>query len=239
MQGGDGMVGISKIGVWGDSILKGVIFDAESGRYRLIRNGAVHDFAQLFHLDVKNHSHFGCTAPKGMASLDRTLSEGFDADMVLLEFGGNDCDYDWADVSSTPLQAHQPNTVYEDFTAAMTQMIRALLDKGIRPVLMNLPPIDSVRFFDWITKPENVDPDRVLTFLGEKENIYRHQERYSHAIESLAREYNLLLVDVRDAFLREGNLGAFLCADGIHPNEKGQRLIQDVFSSCFSRYALA
>jgi len=222
---------IMKIDVLGDSILKGVVLDEAAGRYRLLKNGAVNAFAQLFHLDVKNHSHFGCTAPKALANLDRTLNSGFDADTVLLEFGGNDCDFNWAEVSSDPDSEHQPNTPYEAFVETMQKMIQELIAKGITPVLMSLPPIDSFRFFDWITKPDNVDSDKVLSFIGDKDFIYRHQERYSLAITKLALTNNLPFVDVRDAFLKEKNVGACMCLDGIHPNEKGQKLIQDVFSA--------
>ena len=228
---------ISKIYVWGDSILNGVVLDEAAGRYRLLKNSAVNAFAQLFHLEVKNHSHFGCTAPKALANLDRTLNSGFDTDMVLLEFRGNDCDFNLAEVSLDPDGEHKPNTSYEDFVEAMQKMIQTLLAKGITPVLMSLPPIDSFRFFDWVTKPENIDADKVLSFIGEKEYIYRHQERYSRAITRLAYENGLPLIDVRDAFLKEKNVNQCLCADGIHPNEKGQKLIQDVLSTQYLLYS--
>ena len=228
---------ISKIEVWGDSILKGVVLDEAAGRYRLLKNGAVNAFAQLFHLEIKNHSRFGCTAPKALANLDRTLISGFDADTALLEFGGNDCDFNWAEVSEEPDREHQPNTTYEEFVEAMQKMIRTLLDRGIRPVLMSLPPIDSERFFSWITKPDNVDAGKVLSFIGEKDYIYRHQERYSLAITSLALRNGLALIDVRDVFLKEKYLGMCLCTDGIHPNERGQKMIQDVFSTQYLKFS--
>jgi len=230
---------ISKIDVWGDSILKGVILDEAAGRYRLLKNGAVNAFAQLFHLDIKNHSHFGCTAPKALANLDRTLRSGYDSDIVLLEFGGNDCDFNWAEVSKDPSGDHKPHTSYEDFVDAMQNMIRTLLEKGIKPVLMSLPPIDSEMFFTWITRPDNVDPDNVLAFIGEKDFIYRHQERYSRAITRLAYENKLPLIDVRDVFLRERFMTGCLCADGIHPNEKGQKMISDEFAARYLEFSMS
>lgn len=228
---------IRRIDVWGDSILKGVVLDEAAGRYRLLKNSAVNAFAQLFHLDVKNHSHFGYTAPKALASIDKTLSSDFKADLVLLEFGGNDCDFNWAEVSENPGIEHKPNTPFDDFVAAMQKMIQTLMDRGITPVLMSLPPIDSNRFFDWVTKPDNVDPDRVLSFIGDKDYIYRHQERYSLAITGLAYRYKLPLIEVREAFLKEKNLCDCLCTDGIHPNERGQQLIQEILSKSFLMYS--
>lgn len=87
------MISIAKIDIWGDSILKGVILDEAVGRYRLLRENAVTAFSQLFHIDVRNHSHFGCTAPKALVNIDKTLASGLSTDLVLLEFGGNDCDF--------------------------------------------------------------------------------------------------------------------------------------------------
>jgi len=230
---------IMKIDVIGDSILKGVVLDEIGGRYRLLKTGAVKAFSQLFPIDVKNHSHFGCTAPKALASLDRTLAADEGTDLVLLEFGGNDCDFNWAEVSKDPTGKHSPNTPYEEFVQAMQMMIRTCLSKGCTPVLMSLPPIDSIRFFDWITRPDNVDPDHILEFIGDKDYIYRHQERYSRAIVRLAYENKLPLIDVRDAFLTQKYLSKLLCADGIHPTEEGQKLIEDAFTSRYMEYSAA
>ncbi len=227
-----------KIDVWGDSILKGVVLDEAVGRYRLLKDCAVNTFASFFHIDVRNHSHFGCTAPKALASLEKSLSaiptEGR-PDLVLLEFGGNDCDYNWQIVSDEPDALHQPNTTCEAFSEAMKTMALTLREKGMTPVLMTLPPIDAVRYFDWVTKPATVNPDNVLRYLVDKQFIYRHQERYSLAIARLAAEEGLPLIDVRDVFLRERDLSSCLCNDGIHPNEKGQNLIQKAFAE---RYML-
>ena len=60
-------------------------------------------------------------------------------------------------------------------------------------------------------------------------NIYVWQERYSRAVERLAREENVPLVDVRGAFLDYGHLEQTLCADGTHPNTVGQGLITKAF----------
>jgi lysophospholipase L1-like esterase len=228
------MIRIAQIDIWGDSILKGVVLDEAVGRYRLLRENAVSAFSQLFHIDVRNHSHFGCTAPKALASIDKTLASGLATDLVLLEFGGNDCDFNWKAVSDAPGDVHQPNTEYNEFIRTMRDMCRSLKEKGIRPVLMSLPPIDSERYFNWITRPEGISAANILRFLGEKQYIYRHQELYSLAITRIAYEEGVAFVDVREAFLRERRFTNLLCADGIHPNEKGQKVIRDAFSTSYS-----
>lgn len=68
-----------------------------------------------------------------------------------------------------------------------------------------------------------------MRWLGDVGNIYVWQERYSRAVERLAREENVPLVDVRGAFLDYGHLEQTLCADGTHPNTVGQGLITKAF----------
>ena len=110
-----------------------------------------------------------------------------------------------------------------DFTRLATRLREA----GIQPILMNLPPLLSQWFFDWWCR--DLDQAAVRTWLGDVSNIYAHQERYSRAVESLAREERVPLVDVRGAFLAHGHLETLLCEDGTHPNSAGQALIGQAF----------
>jgi acyl-CoA thioesterase I len=226
---------ISRVDIWGDSILKGVVLDEAAGRYKLLKESAVEAFSRRFSLKIKNHSRFGCTAPRALEKMAQELETGLHTDVVLLEFGGNDCDFNWREVSDNPDADHEPNTPITVFTETMREMVRALTARGITPLLMSLPPIDSYRYFDWITKPKEICAERILSFLGDKEYIYRHQELYSLAITRVALEEGVGYVDVRDAFLRERRLDELLCADGIHPNEKGQKILRDTFSGYYNK----
>ncbi len=228
---------IGKIGIWGDSILKGVIFDEAAGKYQTTKKCAVNLFKRVFKsVDVKNNSRFGCTAPKAAENLEQSLDKGFSADVVLLEFGGNDCDFNWQEVSRTPDAEHEPNTPMPLFIVSMKHMVDKLLKSGITPILMNLPPISSERYFDWISRMPGVIGENVLRWLKEKNVIYRQQEAYSHAIEKIAYEYRLNLIDVREAFLQIHDYNNYLCLDGIHLNENGQRILCDTLKNYASNH---
>lgn len=225
---------IRSIGVWGDSILRGVVLDQVELRYKRLQEGAVDMFAKLFPGEVKNHSRFGCTAPRAELSLQKALNNGDTQDLMLLEFGGNDCDFDWVKVSDNPDAPHQPNTPLNDYKKAIIQMIDSIKAAGKCPVVMTLPPIDANRFFDWVTSPDNVNANNVLRFLKEKQFIYRQQERYSMALERIAIDCKVKIIDVRSAFLEKRDLQNYLCDDGMHPNADGQKIIMDVFRASFS-----
>ena len=230
---------IKNLGIWGDSLLKGIIFDEKEGRYHPSKKSSVKLFEQNFPIQIKNNSRFGCTAPKALENLKRALDKGFAADAVLLEFGGNDCDFDWGEVSKHPDIHHEPHTPYVQFVETMKKMVQLLKKHQITPVLMNLPPIDSERYFNWIASLEGVDGDRVLYWLKEKNIIYRQQELYSRAIEKLAYREGLPLIDVRSPFLQQHDYCNYLCVDGIHLNELGQKRMSEVFSSYAKEYAIA
>jgi len=94
---------------------------------------------------------------------------------------------------------------------------------GGRPVFLNLPPIDPRRYFQWASK--GLNKKNILAFLGEIETIYKWQEMYSKVIEELATDGKVPLIDIRSGFMNKKNFSYYLCADGIHPNEKGHMLI--------------
>ena len=45
---------------------------------------------------------------------------------------------------------------------------------------------------------------------------------------------NCALVDVRSAFLSSWDFTQLMCADGIHPNAEGQKVILDEFRKVFA-----
>ena len=114
----------------------------------------------------------------------------------------------------------------------------SLLSHSIKPVFMNLPPIDGERYYRWISSLKDTDPKAILKWLGgQTDTIYRQQERYSRAMERVAYQKNLPLIDVRDEFLAIHNYRDYLCLDGIHLNEQGQKVMADIFQSYAMNYA--
>ena len=211
----------------GDSILKGIQVDLDSHRYRTQNELDTEALESEFQLSIHNDAHFGATVRKGSRLLDRMLARKLPCDLLVMDFGGNDCDFRWQEIAADPTAEHLPNVPLPEFIELYRTMLRRVREQGIRPILTNLPPLDSQRFFDWWCG--ELDKSAVLRWLGDVGNIYAWQERYSRAVERLAREENVPLVDVRGAFLDYGHLERLLCADGTHPNSQGQALITHAF----------
>jgi len=226
---------INSICVFGDSIIKGVIFDAIRGRYIFLKNSFANLFGRNTGIRVDNYAKFGCTITTGEKIIDRHAANLACYKFTALEFGGNDCDFDWKAISERPDDIHIPNTPIEKFEALYSKVIDKVAQMGSKPVLFSLPPLHAQKYFDFLSK--GLNKENILHWLGDVERIYRWHEMYNLAVVKLAAAKNAPLIDIRRAFLETKNYEKLLCDDGIHPNEKGHALISDVLKSY--SYALA
>lgn len=216
---------MKNVTIFGDSILRAVLY-GEDKRYHI--SNAV-DWSEIERrLDVKitNKSRMGCTVEKGNRIIDKTLSKVDNIDVAIVEYGGNDSDFNWFDVAENPDKLHNSYTDIEIFKSKLTDIIKKLKTKNIKPVLMTLPPIDSLKYFDKIAD-DTKNGQEIMKFLGDKFRIYRYQEAFSNAVATVAIKNNVELIDIRSAFLLAPNYRDLICLDGIHPNINGENLIVD------------
>lgn len=225
---------IKRLKLYGDSILKGVQLNFQNKKYSVDNRIGFAEIEAQYGVEIENCSRFGCTVTKGAQLLQKALDGGLQCDAVLMDFGGNDCDFKWESISNNPNAEHLPNTPIQTFTETYKNMIRALKGREILPILTTLPPIDPERYFNWFCQGGELNRGNILQWLGDITTIYRYQERYSRQIEKIAEEENCPLIDLRGAFLENRKIGAFLCQDGIHPNTEGQRIIGRAIAGFFS-----
>lgn len=223
-----------KLQIYGDSIMKAVVVD-ENYKYRSVSRGLLENLQLQTGVETVNRAHFGYTTDKGQAVLRRDLENGLSCQAALLEFGGNDCDHNWAEVAADPDGEHLPQTTLQRFLDNLQAMAQALLSAGVQPILMTLPPLDAQRYLDFIGRLGS-DKAAVLHWLGDVQMIYRWQEMYSAAIARLAARLGLPLVDVRSRLLSRRDYSQLIARDGIHLTEAGYTLVFDelrcVLSGC-------
>ena len=92
----------------GDSILKGIQVDLGSRRYRAQNEMDTAALESEFRLSIHNDAHFGATVRKGSRLLDRMLDRGAACDFLVMDFGGNDCDFRWKEIAEDPAGEHLP-----------------------------------------------------------------------------------------------------------------------------------
>ena len=214
-----------KIVIWGDSLAKGVIWNEARKRHAYSSRTAADVAAERLGVEIVNRAKFGCTAPQGLEIMEHDVEGGIDCDTALIEFGGNDCNFDWQAISEHPDQTHSPATPPDQYLDSMRTMVRSLLRRSIRPVLMTLPPIDAEKYFRFLAG-DTLNRANILRWLGDVQQIYRFQELYSLLVEKVAREFSIRLIDLRARCLAERRFfHDMLCEDGLHLTEEGQRFI--------------
>lgn len=214
------------VSIYGDSIMRGTVID-ENCRYHSTIGGWLAHLGERFSLDFRNKAHFGITVQRGQQLLEKDLKKGLHCDYALLEFGGNDCSFNWEQVGAYPDAEHLPATDPEEFGQRLMVMALQVRQNGATPVLMTLPPLDAERHLNFISRES--DREGILRWLGDVHMIYRFHELYSSAITRVAKVTRSLLVDVRSAFLDKHNLRELVGEDGVHPSPKGYKLICSVF----------
>ena len=219
------------LSIWGDSIAKGVVFDEQRGRYAVCRDNCVSRLSRDAGVEVENFSVMGNTTEQGLKRMEgQPLKPG---NLAVIEFGGNDCDLDWAAACEHPEVEQRGRVPLEAFGENLRAMVRRVRDGGMIPALVTPPPLVAQRYFDWVSR--KLDKARILNYLGDVEHIYRWQERYALMIRRVAARENAMLLDVRDWFLSQARFTDLMCVDGIHPNARGHELLFERFSGLLQK----
>lgn len=224
------MKNVHSVTVWGDSVMKGVVFDEQKGKYALLPECGAERASKALGLELHNRSRMGCTVTKGLLLVKKDLQLPVDSQAAIIEFGGNDCDHNWEEISQRPTDAHHPKTPLAIFESQLTDMIVTVKQKGITPIMMSLPPIHAERYFDFFTR-NGLNKENILRWLGDVQFIYRWHERYNAAVVRVAQQCGCLLADIREVFLGQRHYEDWLCIDGIHPNEKGHEAMENVLEN--------
>ncbi|MBE6678749.1 MAG: SGNH/GDSL hydrolase family protein [Ruminococcaceae bacterium] len=218
---------MSKLFIFGDSILKGVTYSENVGKYKLCKP----DYSALEKqgYEVINLSKMGATISYCEKILKEEIKEYDEDNIVLIEYGGNDCDYRWSEISNSPETPHSAATPHTEFEDKYKGCVEYAKSMGAKVFVSNLVPLESDRYMDWISRGLNYDV--ILNWLGDKNMLYRWHESYSRIIEKLSQKLGAKLIDLRSVFLTTHSFGDLICKDGIHPTEDGHRLICDTVTN--------
>ena len=149
--------------------------------------------------EFDNRAIYGNISSKGLVKLQKFLEKGSTADLCIIEFGSNDCDYDWnvfkPDSELPPFDAILPKVPMEDYLANLDAMVKLCREHKITPLIMNLIPYICGRWFKTIAKGH--DEAAILRFLdGTADTLGRNQTRYNTALVDFAKKNTVQTVDV-------------------------------------------
>jgi lysophospholipase L1-like esterase len=208
--------------MFGDSVARGIIYDKIREKHVILKDNCTR-MLEKSGIRLKNYALYGCTIIKGEQIIKQHEDELKEFDYVALEFGGNDCNFDWAAIANEPKKEHLPKVPIDVFETTYNNIVTGIKEKGGKPVLMTLPPLHARRFFNFVSR--NLNHANILKWLGDVGHVYRWHEIYNTAIYRIGAKTESIILDIREAFLKENRLEELLCEDGMHPNEKGHQIL--------------
>ncbi len=147
-----------------------------------------------------------------------------DPDVVIIQFGINDAA---VDVWKTP-PATQPRIALKEYETNLRHFITELRKRNVKVILMTPNPLRwTPKMLEMYGKPP---------YLPEEKGGFNVLLReYSEAVRKIAKAEDVQLIDIDRAFDEFGKANGEsvddLLLDGIHPNERGHRLIADALIS--------
>lgn len=218
-----------RIAALGDSLTKGVVL-TERNRYSVLEQNFIDMIGRGMDVRIENYGKFGCTVAFADRVIERHGDDIAAADYTLLEYGGNDCDFDWKSIADSPSGDHRPKTILDSFRKQFLCLIYKVKEIGSRPVIISLPPILSDEYFSFFSRSMNdQQKDNVMKWLGGNVGIIsRWHESYNRVLFDIAAETGTRIIDITSPFNEyEGDIKTLYCLDGIHPNAHGHRIIAD------------
>ncbi len=206
---------MKNIRIFGDSVLKGVTY--VDGGYHICK-----DKINIESADFCNFSKMGATTETALQIIDRKIDRCDENTIAVLEFGGNDCNYDWSKISDEPDKKYDCTVIPKKYTENFTNAVKKLKAKGATVIISSLMPISANKFMDFISN--GLSYSNILKWLGDVDMLSRWQSYYNNLALSVAEENGCMLMPLREN-MEKYNYEELLCADGIHPTEEGHKVI--------------
>ena len=217
----------TRIAALGDSITKGVVLN-DQNRYSAAEQSFLDIISNELDLRIDNYGKFGCTVGYGNSVIERHATDIAESDYTFIEYGGNDCDFDWIKIAQDPHGEHKARTPLEEFTEELSSLVAKIRELGSVPVLITLPPILSDTYFSFFSRSmSDEQKNNIKEWLGGDIGIItRWHESYNRALFQVANQTRTQIIDITTPFdTFRGDLTSLYCADGIHPNARGHKLI--------------
>jgi lysophospholipase L1-like esterase len=212
-----------KILCFGDSLTRGVSF--VNGRLRILKNNYPNVLQDLFNKTNKGDEDIQVINKGVFNDNSNLLIERLELDVirekpefVIIEIGGNDCDFTWTEVSQKPNENHEATVPLERYISNLVSIVEKVRKEGITPILSTLPPLDPVRYYQRITRNFS---SQVSNWICKAGGIEYWHSKYNRAIKKVAEELDVKLIDVRNAIQCAGDINNLISDDGIHLTERG------------------
>ena len=211
-------VNILKIVCFGDSLTRGISY--VKGRLRIIKDNYPSSLAKLTEslpFEIMNKGVFNDNSDLLVNRVEKdVIAEN--PDIVLIEVGGNDCNFHWDQVAKNPEGIHEPIVPLDRYLDNITTLVKQIQEKHVTPFLLTLPPLDPARYYQSIASRFGPSIGHFVSYVG---GIEHWHGMYNRKLKSLAEELKVPLIDVRSYLKESGDLKSLISDDGIHLTSEG------------------
>ena len=171
---------MSDISVFGDSVLKGVIY--ENNIYKVSQNRFSNICEDILGVSIENKAKFGSTINIGKNIIFKNIEliKETKSKYVVMEFVGNDRDYNWREISENPDKEHYSKSSITQFIEIYSYLIDELKRKYEEIA-------NQAKDIKWIKEhfSKNLPTDSILTLF--------HKIGYNSAFEQNGEFYCLTM----------------------------------------------
>lgn len=226
----------------GDSLTRGVSF--ERGRLRILRDNYPKLLQEAFDersdsVEIVNRGVFNDNSDLLLERLDKDVLS-LHPDAVLIEIGGNDCNFRWDEVAKRPDADHEPYVPLPRYIDNITALVKKIRSAGATPVVMTLVPLHPVRYYKHLAATFGTEIAHWIALCGGIEYWHRG---YDDALRKRLSQLGVNPIDVRKPFEQLASGDNFISLDGIHLTADGYRwltqVVLDGLSARFEQVTLA
>lgn len=215
--------------IFGDSVGKGIIF--EDNKLKVCDNNAVNIVSKYLDQTIENRSVYGQTMQRLYTKrmVDTFIEESKKSHIeditFILELGNNDSDFEWNNFTEANYLTQQAKTSLVNFDQMYDETIKKIQRNGYNVIVCSPTPLIAEWYFHNVIK-QRYNGEVIMKFFGnDVSNIQRTQEAYNIKVLEVAYRNKCRVLDLRSDLLLLKNFSDYMCADGIHPNEMGYKVI--------------
>ena len=206
------------------------------GRMRIIKDNYPNSLSKLTEslpfIEILNKGVFNDNSDLLVNRLEKdVIAEN--PDIVLIEVGGNDCNFNWDEVAKHPDSEHEPIVPLERYLNNISYLVKEFQDKHITPVILTLPPLDPTRYYRFVADKFGSSIGHWVSYVG---GIEHWHGIYNRQLKKLAEELKVPLIDVRSYLKSVGDLHPLISEDGIHLTSKGYQCMSEAIFNALQKH---
>ncbi|WP_100488205.1 SGNH/GDSL hydrolase family protein [Sporolactobacillus pectinivorans] len=216
-----------KIVCFGDSVTRGITF--VRGRFKIIRDNYPVLLQRLLgdQDEVLNKGVFNDNSDLLVERLDKDVLQ-LHPDLVLINIGGNDCNFRWDQVAQLPEEEHVPIVPLNRYLSNIKQIVRQISASGAVPVVLSLLPLDPARYYHSLMEHYSHSIGHWISCCG---GIEHWHGMYNRSLKEMVHSSGIPSLDIRSAFKSKGDFSDLINEDGLHPTAKGYAVLAEIVFS--------